>query len=238
MIEEIWMSNTIVIVGFGPGVSTAVAERFGAAGFSVALIARNRGRLDAGIGALRSKGIAVAAFPADAADPIALRAAIEQVRTQFGAISVVHWNAYGGGEAGDLAVAELDTLRGIFDVAIVGLVALVQELLPDLRSSQEGAILVTNGAYGDMTTQMDEYVVSKKVMGIALANAAKSKLVGLLAQRLKRDNVYVGEVTIAATVRGSAFDQGDGTIAPSMVAEEFWKLYRARHQIRARINGP
>ncbi len=37
------MSKTIVVVGFGPGVSTAVAEKFGAAGFSVALVGRNRG---------------------------------------------------------------------------------------------------------------------------------------------------------------------------------------------------
>ena len=35
------MSKTIVVVGFGPGISTAVAEKFGAGGFSVALVARN-----------------------------------------------------------------------------------------------------------------------------------------------------------------------------------------------------
>ena len=32
------MSKTIVIVGYGPGVSSAVARKFGAAGFSVALV--------------------------------------------------------------------------------------------------------------------------------------------------------------------------------------------------------
>jgi NAD(P)-dependent dehydrogenase (short-subunit alcohol dehydrogenase family) len=35
------MSKTIVVVGFGPGISIAVAEKFGAAGFSFALVARN-----------------------------------------------------------------------------------------------------------------------------------------------------------------------------------------------------
>jgi NADP-dependent 3-hydroxy acid dehydrogenase YdfG len=47
--EEILMSKTIVIVGFGPGVSTAVAEKFGAEGFSVALIARREATLAAGV---------------------------------------------------------------------------------------------------------------------------------------------------------------------------------------------
>lgn len=42
------MSKTIVVVGFGPGISTAVAEKFGAEGFSIALIARNEKRLAAG----------------------------------------------------------------------------------------------------------------------------------------------------------------------------------------------
>ena len=37
------MSEAIIIVGFGPGASTAVAEKFGAQGFSVALIARSQG---------------------------------------------------------------------------------------------------------------------------------------------------------------------------------------------------
>jgi NADP-dependent 3-hydroxy acid dehydrogenase YdfG len=48
------MSKTIVIVGFGPGVSSAVAEKFGAEGFSVALIARNLARLSAGVAALKA----------------------------------------------------------------------------------------------------------------------------------------------------------------------------------------
>ncbi len=232
------MSKIIVVVGFGPGVSTAVAEKFGAAGFSVALIARNESRLRSGVEALRKKGITAAAFPADAAEPVALSAAIEQVRSQLGPISILHWNVYGGGEAGDLLASNPEALRGIFEIGVVGLMGLIQKLIPDLRSCQDGAILVTNGAYGDLTTQMDEYVVSKKTMGIALANAAKSKLVGLLAQRLKPENIYVGEVTITATVRGSAFDHGDGSIPPSMVADKFWELYQARDSIRARIMAP
>ena len=51
------MSNTIIIVGFGPGASSAVAEKFGAEGFSVALVARNEARLNAGVEALKAKGV-------------------------------------------------------------------------------------------------------------------------------------------------------------------------------------
>ena len=49
------MSKTIVIVGFVPGNSTAVAEKFGTEGFCVALVGRNEDRLAAGVSALKAK---------------------------------------------------------------------------------------------------------------------------------------------------------------------------------------
>jgi NADP-dependent 3-hydroxy acid dehydrogenase YdfG len=48
------MAKTIVVVGFGPGISTAVAEKFGSSGFAVALVARNEERLAAGVKALKA----------------------------------------------------------------------------------------------------------------------------------------------------------------------------------------
>ncbi len=61
------MSKTIVVVGFGPGISTGVAEKFGAEGFAVALVGRSKDRLDSGVAGLTAKGINAAAFVADAA---------------------------------------------------------------------------------------------------------------------------------------------------------------------------
>jgi NAD(P)-dependent dehydrogenase (short-subunit alcohol dehydrogenase family) len=230
------MSKTIVVVGFGPGISTAVAEKFGAAGFSVALVARNEERLAAGVAALKSKAITAASFPADAGDPAAIRAALQKASAELGPITVIHWNAYGGGETGDLVTADPAAVRAVFDVAVVGLVAAVQSALSDLKSTNEGAVLVTNGAFGELTPQMDEVATNLKFMGLALANAAKHKLVGLLAQRLKGDGVYVGEVMIAGSIKGTPWDRGEGGIEPSTVADRFWDLYQARGEIRARVS--
>src|SRR6202041_1530930 len=66
------MGKTILVVGFGPGISSAVAEKFGSAGFSVALVARNQERLAAGVSALKAQGVDAAAFLADAGDPAAI----------------------------------------------------------------------------------------------------------------------------------------------------------------------
>ena len=82
---------------------------------------------------------------------------------------------------------------------------------------------------------MDGYAVNVKAMGLALANAAKHKLVGLLAQRLKGDGVYVGEVMVAGTVKGTAWDQGNANLDGSTIANKFWELYQSRTEIRARV---
>ena len=230
------MPKTIVVVGFGPGISTAVAEKFGAEGFSVALVARNQARLDSGVQALKAKGVTAAAFTADASDPGAIRTAIGKARGALGPISAIHWNAFSGGDVGDLLTADPGAVKGVFDVAIVGLLAAVQEALPDLKSAQDGAILVTNGAFGVIDPQVDALATNLKTVGVALANAAKHKLVGLLSARLKDDGVYVGEVMVAGAVKGTPFASGGGGIESSAIADKFWGLYQGRSEIRAQIS--
>ncbi len=96
-------------------------------------------------------------------------------------------------------------------------------------------MLVTNGAFGELSPQADEFAVGLKSMGVAVANAAKHKLVGLLAAKLKGEGVYVGEVMVAGMVKGTAWDNGQGGIESSAIADKFWNLYRARQATRDRI---
>ena len=69
------------------------------------------------------------------------------------------------------------------------------------------------------------------VMGLAVANAAKHKVVGLLSEKLKGEGIYVGEVVVLSTVKGTAFDQGNATIEAGKVADTFWTLYRERNVV-------
>jgi NAD(P)-dependent dehydrogenase (short-subunit alcohol dehydrogenase family) len=230
------MAKTIFVVGYGPGVSTAMAEKFGAEGFSVALVARSEAKLAAGVEALRAKGVKAAAFPANAGDPASIRGAIKAARAELGPIGVIHWNAFSGRGLGDLLAVDPAKLAGLFDVALVGLLSAVQEALPDLKSAGDGAVLVTNGAFGELNPMIDAFAIALGETGVPLGNAAKAKLVGLLAARLKGDGVYVGEVTIAGIVKGTGPETpGAPTIEGAAIADAFWKLYQARDEIRARV---
>jgi len=226
--------KTIMIVGFGPGTATAVAEKFGGGGFSVALVGRNEDRLKAGASALKAKCVNAYAVPADAGEPASIREAVRSVRSQLGPITILHWNAYGGMEVADLLAADQTSIDKIFDVAVFGLLAATDEALPDLKRNGQGAILISNGAFGLVSPEVDEAVINLRVMGLALSSAAKHKLVGLLARRLKGDGIFVGEVMVYRAIKTDPSIQGD-TVDPSVVAEKHCELYQARGETRAEV---
>ncbi len=90
-------------------------------------------------------------------------------------------------------------------------------------------MLVTNGGFGDLNPAVDTVAVACKAEGVALGDAAKAKLVGLLAARLKAEGIFVGEVTISGVVRGTGPETpGVPVVEGKAIADAFWELYQAR----------
>lgn len=227
------MAKTILIAGFGTGISLALAEKFGAEGFAVALAARTADRLGEGVKALEAKGIRAAAFQVDLTDLKAIPGLIQSVREKLGPIDVVEWNAYASG-AGDLLAGDAAEVRAPLDIAVTSLLATVQAALPDLRANK-GAVLVTNGGLGLLDPQVDSVAVQWKASGLAIANAAKHKLVRLLSKQLGPDGVYVGEVTVLGAVKGTAWDDGSSKLEASAIAAKFWQIYTERRELSVSI---
>jgi NADP-dependent 3-hydroxy acid dehydrogenase YdfG len=183
--------------------------------------------------ALKAKGVDAAAIVADAGNPSSVREAIVSAQKTLGPIHIVQWTAYAGG-AGDMTKASLDELSHLFDVPVLGLVAAVQAALPDLKANK-GGVLVTNGGFGLLDANMDQVAANIGAMGLAVSNAAKHKLVRVLAAKLKPDHVYVGEAMVCGMVKGTAFDNGSATIEPSKVAGTFWKLWSDRSELSINV---
>jgi NAD(P)-dependent dehydrogenase (short-subunit alcohol dehydrogenase family) len=229
------MSKTIIVGGFGPGISTAVAEKFGKEGFAVAIVGRNADKLAAGVKGLEAQGIKAAAFPTDLGDPSAVRALVGSVRAKLGPISVLHWNAYAG-TAGDLLAADAAAVRSVLDVPVIGLLTAIQESLADLREDKQSAVLVTNGGFGYFDPKVDAIAAQWNYMGLALGNAAKHKLVGLLAEKLKPEGIYIGEVVVMSSVKGTPFDTGNAPLDGSTVAAKFWEIFKARKDVYVEVS--
>lgn len=220
------MAETIVVCGYGVGISDAVARRFGKEGYRVAIVARNAERLHAAAQKLSAEKIEVKAFPCDVGDVGAVKTLIADVQQSLGPIEVLHWNAYTGG-AGDLKTAGADELRTVLNVTVHGLVAAVQATLPDLKA-QKGALLVTGGGFAFYDPAVDAAATQWGAQGLAIGKAAQHKAVGLLNKSLQAEGVYVGEVVVTGLVKGTAFDSGNATLEASTIAEKFWELFRYR----------
>jgi NADP-dependent 3-hydroxy acid dehydrogenase YdfG len=160
---------------------------------------------------------------------------VAKVRTALGPITVVHWNAYAG-VAGDLTTASLDDLRTSFDVSVTGLVAAVQEALPDLKKEKNAAVLVTGGGLAFYDPKVDAMAVQWNAMGLALSKAAQHKLVGLLGAKLAADEIYVGEVVVLGSIKGTAFDSGHATMEAATVGNKFWEIYGARTELSVNVS--
>jgi NADP-dependent 3-hydroxy acid dehydrogenase YdfG len=227
------MKRAIIVCGHGPGISDAVARKFGKEGHPVAIVARNAERLSAAAKALSAEGVKAQAFPADLGQPEAVRKLVGDVREALGPIGVVHWNAYSGG-AGDLTTAKTEELRAVLDVTVHGLLAAVQASLPDLKA-EKGAVLVTGGGFAFYDPSIDAAATQWGAMGLAVGKAAQHKATGLLHQKLKSDGVYVGEVVVLGLVKGTPFDTGNATLEPATIAERFWDLYTKRTEATVKI---
>jgi NADP-dependent 3-hydroxy acid dehydrogenase YdfG len=220
------MADTIVVCGHGPGISEAVARRFGKEGHPVAIVARNAERLAAAAKSLAGAGVKAEAFPCNLGDPEAVQQLIARGRSSLGPVGVLHWNAYTPG-AGDLKTASAAELRTVLDVGVTGLLIAVQASLPDLKAGK-GAVLVTGGGFCFYDPRVDAAATQFQAAGLAIAKAAQHKTVGLLTKALESDGIYVGEVVVTDSVKGTAFDFGNATLEPGAIAEKFWSLYKDR----------
>lgn len=222
------MAKTLIVFGFGPGISTGVAEKFGKEGFQVALVGRTQAKLDAGVKELGAKGIKAQGFTADLGDPAATKAVVGKIREALGPITALEWTAYTVG-AGDLLTAKPEEVNAVLGIATNSLLAAVQASLADLKA-EKGAVLVTNGGFAYNDPTIDGMLVKFNSAGLGVANAAKHKLVGVLHQQLKDAGVFVTEVVITGTVKGTAWDDGKNPNAldPAAIGGVYWDVYQAR----------
>ena len=224
----------LVVIGYGPGNGHAIAREFGGRGWSVAIIGRDAGRLDTGVAELGAAGVSARPFVCDASDPASLRGALERVRSELGPGTELALTAYRSVVVDDVLATDPERVAHIFDIGVTGLLTAVQATRDDLRAAGTGAVLVVNGALGLQDDAIDAYAVSFGGDGVALECTAKTKLVGLLAARLREEGVYVGEVVINGSVKGSPH-AGPTAIDPADIARRLWTMAEERTEVHVHI---
>lgn len=204
------MSKVINIVGMGPGVSAAVARRFGREGFAIGAVARGAEGLERHLAAWRADGLTAAGATADAGDVPALHAALAKLRTELGEAQVLVYNA-AGVTYRPLADLTPEQFAADLQISTVGAFAAAQFVLPGMRARRSGTVLLTGGGFA--------FEPMPALASLGAGKAAIRNLAFSLFADLKDSGVHAATVTICGQVEaGTGFD-------PDRIADAYWALH-------------
>jgi len=212
-----------VVTGTGPGTGAAVARRFARGGYAVAMLARNRERLNA----LEREILGAYAYQCDVTDEAQLDNTLAAIRTRLGTPKVLIHNAVGGA-FGNFIQIDPAVLNRNFQVNTMALLYLARRLAPAMIAAGEGAIV----ASGNTSALRGKAGFA----GFAPTKAAQRILAEAIAREVGPKGVHVAYVLIDAVIdlewtRKRWPDAPDAFfIKPAAIAEEIWHVV---HQDRS-----
>lgn len=184
--------GTALVTGASSGIGAATALRLARDGWTVVAAARRADRL----GQLAASAPGIRPQPLDVTDP----RSVEQLADAVPECDLLVANAGGAFDLDPVAVASADSWARTYDVNVLGVVRTVQALLPALRASSRGMVVMTGSTAGRWSYE-----------GGAGYTAAKHGLVAL------RETLRLEEVESGLRVC---------EVAPGMVQTEEFGLVR------------
>src|SRR6266542_956959 len=139
------MASTIAVFGAGTGLGASVAHRFGREGYRVALVARQKERLDALAATLAGQGIEAAAFTADLSRPADIPALVATIRSHFGTIDVIEYAPITTSPFIPAMQLDAATLQPLVNLYLLTPIELVRVVLPAMLERGDGGILIGHG---------------------------------------------------------------------------------------------
>ena len=214
---------TIAIIGAGPGLGAAVARRFGAEGFAVALISRDQVKLDGLAAQLEERGLVARGYAADVLDPASLEDALTRAVAELGPVTVLQYSplpsrAYLKPVLELTPELALEALR----FSALGLIHAVRSVLPAMRAAGDGSIILVNG--GTSVKARADFA------GTSVAFPAESAYGEMLHDALKDEGVRVVQLVIPGGIPQLRLENGIDD-----VAERIWGLHSSRGPFRTML---
>ncbi len=214
---------TIAIVGAGPGLGAAVARRFGAEGFAVALISRDQAKLDALATELRATGVTARGYSADVRDGASLETALARAAAELGPITVLQYSP----------LPSRDYLKPVLDLtpdlalealrfSALGLVHAARAVLPAMREAGDGSIILINGG--------TSVKARAGFAGTSVAFPAESAYGEMLHDALADEGVRVVQLVIPGSIPKLQLEHGIDD-----VAERIWQLHVTPGEFRTML---
>jgi NAD(P)-dependent dehydrogenase (short-subunit alcohol dehydrogenase family) len=175
------------VVGVGPGNGAALARRFAAEGYAVALLARSTAFSEQLAGQLGD----ARAYACDVADPSSVSGVFSQIRRELGEVSALVYNAGTGswGTVEEISAADFETS---WRVNTLGALVAAQQVIPAMKRAGEGHIIFI-GATASRRG-------AAKTAAFAPAKAAQRSLAESMARHLWPAGIHVALVIIDGVV--------------------------------------
>ena len=201
------------IVGVGEGLGYALGKRFAAAGFKVALAARNAERIERLAEAIVENGGQALALPADARDERSVMELFERLESDHGPVEVASFNA-GAMYRSPIAEMPADMFEEVWRAGCYAGFLVGREAARRMTPRGRGTILFT-GATASL----------RGGANFAAFAAAKNGL-RALAQSMARElgpiGIHVAHVVIDGRIDVQGEDLG---LAPDAIAETFYRIH-------------
>lgn len=175
--------RTALITGASAGIGRAIAKDLALEGAAVAMVARNRDRLEQAAREIAAEsGAAPVALAGDIGSPDQIARVVEEAKAAFGRIDILVNNA-GSSPSGRIGDTDDATWMKSINLKLMGYARCARAVVPEMRQRRWGRIINIIGRSGHQPRA--EYVAGGAV------NAALLNLTKALADEVAPDNVLV-----------------------------------------------
>jgi NAD(P)-dependent dehydrogenase (short-subunit alcohol dehydrogenase family) len=203
-----------VVVGVGPGNGTAIAKKFAAEGYQVALCARNKQRLEKISAVIEGSHV----YSYDVQKPEDHQKVFSQIREELGPVKVLIYNA-GVGAFSNIEEATPESFQVAWEINARGLFLAAKQALPDMKLNRNSNIVVI-GATASVKGGANSAPFSS-------AKAAQRGLVQSMAKHLGPQKIHVSYVILDGIVQPGKPIPGysdENFMDPAQIAETVYFL--------------
>ncbi len=214
------------IVGVGEGLGYALGKRFAAAGFNVALAARNAERVERLAEAIVENGGQALAVPTDAREERAVIELFDKLENDHGAVEVVVFNG-GANYRAPIAEMPADMFESVWRLGCYAGFLVGREAARRMVPRARGTMLFT-GATASLRG-------GAQFAAFAAAKGALRAVAQSLARELGPKGIHVAHVVIDGMIDTQAARQRfperaaslgeDGMLAPDAIAETYYRIH-------------
>jgi len=190
------LAKTVLITGANKGIGYETARQLGEAGHRVWLGARDRGRGEAAVQALRDVGHDTRFLEIAVDDDASVRAAAQRVMEEDGKLDVLVNNAAIPGNYAGTIDQGLEDVRRVYETNLFGPIRVVYAFLPHLKAAGNGAIVnVSTGlaSFGVMTDPQNPFY-AVNLLGYNSSKAALNAVTVSFAKALAPFGIRVNSV--------------------------------------------